>query len=272
LEFYLYKDNELVGYSKLFRNGYYEQLEADDEGKEEILHASTTIQQNDWLNPIPSVINNESAVDIQLKALPRGYKYVIDGNVEESIVGTELTLSNNVLKIGVDIIKSTHTIEVIYTNNENISRVLASKTFEVEKSWYIECPDELDVYTVKKSEDEVIMVNPYYYAFPINTNGVLISFPDTVYFDSDTQVIRFDSYIDKLDIYYLDTTKIIKSVKVNKHDVTEYMTTHTGSYYNPRLIDVYISAERPGYAQVDKYDAYRLVPAKTSIKLEPKTY
>lgn len=143
LEFYLYKKEELVGYSKLFRNGYYEQLETSDEGKEEIRQASITIQQNDWLNHIPSVINNESAVDIQLKALPSGYSYVIDGNVEEFIAGTELTLSDNVLKIGDDIIKSTHTIEVKYNN----SKVLASKTFEVEKSWYIECPDELNVYT-----------------------------------------------------------------------------------------------------------------------------
>lgn len=47
LEFYLYKGNELVGYSKLFRNGYYTQLEGSNEGKEEIQQASTTTQQID---------------------------------------------------------------------------------------------------------------------------------------------------------------------------------------------------------------------------------
>lgn len=265
LEFYLYKGEELVGYSKLFRNGYYEQLETSDEGKEEIRQASTTIQQNDWLNHIPSVINNDSAVDIQLKALPPGYSYVIDGNVEESIVGTKLTLSDNVLKVEVNIIKSTHTIEVIYNN----SKVLASKTFEVEKSWYIECPDELNVYTVKINENEVEMVTPYYYAFPLNTNGVFVSFPDKVTFNTTPQSVSFDSIFtdDVLDICYVDTDKVIKSVKLNKYDITESASTHTGSYYNSRACDIYISTNNsePGK------DA-KLVPTKTLVKLDSRNY
>ena len=261
LEFYLYnRGNELVGYSKLFRNGYYTQLEGSNEGKEELRQASTTTQQIDWLNQIPEVINNETTVTIPLNELPSGYNYVLEKNNTDDI-----SIEDNILQINSSCIESTPTIQVKYGS----SMVIASKTFKVEKSWYIECPDELNVYTVKINENEVGMVTPYYYAFPLNTNGVYISFPDEVTFNTNPYSIIFDSTFtnDVLDIFYENTNKVIKSVKLNKYDITESTNTHTGSYYNSRACDVYISTNnsKPGK------DA-KLVPAKTFINLDSKTY
>lgn len=215
------------------------------------------------MNQIPDVINNETTVTIPLNKLPSGYSYALEENNTADIF-----IAGNILQINSSCIESTYTIQVNY-NKDRSTMVIASKTFKVEKSWYIECPDELNVYTVKINENEVEMVTPYYYAFPLNTNGVYVSFSDGVAFNTNPYSIIFDSTFanDVLDIFYENTNKVIKSVKLNKYDITESTNTHTGSYYNSRACDVYISTNNSEPGKDGK-----LVPAKTFINLESKTY